>query len=219
MDGNSALAPLESAGVRKPRGRKGNLTKLTPAVQEKICAALRSGAYRQTAVHYAGISIQAFQEWMAKGREGRPFWRDFLEAVEKAEADFIIASVGTIRKASTTQWQAAAWMLERKFPELYGQRQRMPLVQEDDKPIPFVMLMPGQVSADAWAADPSGLLEPPATKPDPRRADAVDAEDEAEIPMKFPAEAPADDGDDEPEPEEPEDDDLPSVEPDYGDKV
>jgi len=205
--------------VRSPRrGQRGVRTKLTPMVQDRILQALRAGAYRGTACAFAGISKTAFGNWILWGEEGRKPYADFAQAVAKAEADFIVASTTSIRLASKTQWQAAAWLLERKYPEMYGQRQRMPLLPEGETaPVPFVMVVPGQVSATDWAADPMGLLPSPSRKPapDPLRSHAVDIDPDDEAQLEFPEEAPGPDGDDQAEPEHV---DPGDVEPDYGDE-
>jgi len=47
----------------------------------------------------------------------------FVEAMEKAEADAEVADIALIRGAAGGgQWQAAAWIRERKNPERWGRR-------------------------------------------------------------------------------------------------
>ena len=108
MEDGWAPLPPESKGKRKRVDRRGTRTKLTPETQERVIQALKTGAYRTTAANYAGIGRTTMEEWCAKGREGREPFKSFFDAVEKAEAEFIIASVSTIRLQSRTQWQAAA---------------------------------------------------------------------------------------------------------------
>lgn len=207
--------PIEAKGKPLPRNRRGTSTKLTPETQERIVQALKTGAYRHTAANFAGIGRATLNEWLLKGEEGREPYKAFRDAVERAEAEFIIASVSTIRLQSKTQWQAAAWLLERKYPELYGQRARLPMLPEGEQaPVPFVMVVPGQVSAEEWAANPTGAL--PSPRPvDARRSGAVDLDPDDEADLEVPEEAP---GPEEDEPEEPEHVDPADVEPDYGDE-
>lgn len=116
---------------------RGRPTKFTPDRTQKIIDALRGGNYRSTACQYAGINYQTFLNWLtiAKGPDAPPEYVDFLEAVEKAEADAEVARVALIAKASQDvmdedgelvakgSWQAAAWHLERSHPERWGRRE------------------------------------------------------------------------------------------------
>jgi transposase len=110
-------------------------------VQERILGAIRSGAYNETAAAYAGIGESTFYKWLARaqdelagGPEARGIYVEFREAVEKAQAESELEHLLVIRGAaqgrptkqgvpgSPQQWQAAAWMLERKHPDRYGRR-------------------------------------------------------------------------------------------------
>lgn len=100
-------------------------TKLTPETKEDIVKALRAGNSRRDSALYAGISEQTFYSWMSRGRDGEPLYVEFLEAVEKAEAQSVVRNVAIIQRAAEETWQAAAWWLERKRPDDWGRRQRM----------------------------------------------------------------------------------------------
>lgn len=103
----------------------GRPTKFTPERTEKLLQALRGGNYRDTACKYAGISHTTFHKWMKIGHsEGAPpEYVEFVEAVEKAEADAEVFDIALIRQAATGgNWQAAAWVRERKNPEKWGRR-------------------------------------------------------------------------------------------------
>jgi hypothetical protein len=100
-------------------------TKLTPELQEKILLHLRLGAYVETAAACAGIHKDTFYEWMKKGARGQKPYVAFAEAVNKAIAESESRDLATVLKASAKYWQAAAWRLERRFPEKYGRFDRM----------------------------------------------------------------------------------------------
>jgi len=104
----------------------GRQTKLTPEVQDRIVAALRAGNYQETAAVYGGISVPTFYGWLERGRnEPESAYSEFLEAVEKAKADAEVRDVALIDKAAHDgSWQAAAWKLERKFPNKWGRVNR-----------------------------------------------------------------------------------------------
>ena len=107
-----------------PTGRP---TKLTPALQQKICEAIRAGNYLMTAAAFAGIDKTTLHSWLRRGaREARGLYHDFADAVEKAQADAEARDVALIAKAASDGvWQAAAWRLERKFPDRWGRRDRI----------------------------------------------------------------------------------------------
>jgi transposase len=106
----------------------GRPTKLTPALQDKIVQAIRAGNYMETAAAYAGIHKDTLYAWLKRGaRERSPHspYRQFSDAVEKALAEAEVRDVALIAKAAEREWQAAAWRLERKFPDRWGRRERV----------------------------------------------------------------------------------------------
>lgn len=115
----------------------GRPTKLNYEVQEKIVQAIKAGNYIETAAAYAGISKSTLYDWLKRGerekqrvaknpryriRKSEKIYVDFSDAVEKALAEAEMRDVLLIGKAAEEQWQAAAWRLERKFPERWGRR-------------------------------------------------------------------------------------------------
>lgn len=99
--------------------------KLTPEVQNRIVMAISAGNTRRTAAVYAGIGERTLYTWLA--RRSGPY-EQFRQAIEKAEADAIVATVTLIRQAAQTgTWQAAAWWLERMHPGEFGRKDRVKL--------------------------------------------------------------------------------------------
>jgi hypothetical protein len=104
-------------------------TKLTKAVQERICSALREGNYFSVACEGAGVAASTGREWVARG-EGRcpgrpagPPYAAFAAAVKKARAEAEASALRQVRQAANDgTWQAAAWLLERGHPERWGRR-------------------------------------------------------------------------------------------------
>ena len=97
----------------------GRKTKLTDERQQLIVAALKAGNYIDTACDYAGISHQSFYNWMEQGEAAqRGKFFEFFEAVQKARSEAEMRNVNVVQKAAQGgTWQAAAWHLERSFPE------------------------------------------------------------------------------------------------------
>jgi transposase len=114
---------MGAASKKHPSGRP---TKLTPELQAKLCDAIRAGNYMETAAAFAGIRKATLQNWLRRGaRQTQGIYHAFSEAVEKALADSEARDVALIAKAAADgQWQAAAWRLERKFPDRWGRRDR-----------------------------------------------------------------------------------------------
>ena len=110
------------------KGKKtgGRRTKLTPEVQEKVVSAIRAGNYAYVAAEYAGISSATFYSWLQQGNEAkRGVYREFLEAVKKAESEAEVRAVAIIQKHMEGNWQAAMTYLERKFPDRWGRKDRL----------------------------------------------------------------------------------------------
>lgn len=80
-------------------------TKLTPERQEKIINAIASGTYFETACTYAGISAACGKDWLMRGRgthptrPQQPIYINFVNAVEKAQADSEALRVARIKQA------------------------------------------------------------------------------------------------------------------------
>lgn len=100
-------------------GRPSKLTEYTTA---RIISSLSRGNYRYVACQTAGITITTFERWMS---DERGPYREFRAAVEKAEAEAEERLLGIIEDAAPNTWQAAAWMLERKYPERWGVKARI----------------------------------------------------------------------------------------------
>ena len=105
----------------------GRPSKLTPAVHDIIVQALASGCYRETAATCAGIAVSTFYNWMERGEADiehgkKTPYMELVEAINKAEAQAELDALEMIRKAAPKNWNAAAWMLERKNPAKWGRR-------------------------------------------------------------------------------------------------
>lgn len=106
-------------------GRPGRPTILNDELASRIVAVLRAGGHVETAATVAGVARARISEWMRRGdpagNEPRdaPF-RRFRERVEQARAECEARNVALITQAATQNWQAAAWLLERSYPERWA---------------------------------------------------------------------------------------------------
>jgi len=105
----------------------GRPSKLTIEAQKKIAEAIRLGATYQAASAAGGISYASFNNWMNKGADAKSGqYFEFFNAIKKAESDAQLNWLEIIEKAAPRNWQAAAWKLERRYPDDFG-RQKMQL--------------------------------------------------------------------------------------------
>ena len=100
----------------------GRPSKLTPELQEQLCAAIEAGAHPETACNLVKICIPTYYNWLAEGRkESREDYTEFALAVDAAKARCTQRKLQTIENAAASgTWQAAAWYLERTQPDKYA---------------------------------------------------------------------------------------------------
>ena len=102
--------------MKEPKRGGGRKTKYTPETVEKIVKAVRLGATYALACGYAGISTATFHEWMNKKPE-------FFDTVKEAEGEGSLKLLARIQQeADSGTWQAAAWILERRYWSEYGRK-------------------------------------------------------------------------------------------------
>jgi hypothetical protein len=92
-----------------------------------IVSALEDGCYLDQAAALAGVSRTTLQNWLlAGGRNGGAEFVKFNNDVRKAQAEAEHSGIRIIKAAAKAgQWQAAAWLLERKNPERWGRQDRV----------------------------------------------------------------------------------------------
>ncbi|NBW77331.1 MAG: hypothetical protein EBR34_16285, partial [Sphingomonadaceae bacterium] len=88
------------------------------------CHAIELGATYRHACNYAGISYQTFLGWMRTNAT-------FHDAIKEAEGKATVGWLARIEKAASEgNWTAAAWKLERRYPNDYGRRDGREGLQE-----------------------------------------------------------------------------------------
>lgn len=123
-----------------PDGKGGS----TPRVRwEVIVERVRAGSYPEVAAMSTGVSAGTFYRWKTLGedrvengkiRKAREGYRQFREALTRAEAEAEMASVAVIQRAMVgsapteghagrdPDWKASAWYLERRAPGRWRRR-------------------------------------------------------------------------------------------------
>lgn len=116
---------------KKKRGRPpnektmGRPTKLTPEVQEKIINRLKIGMYVEPACAYAGINKDTYYDWIKRGARGESPYKDFFDAVEEAISSAETRLLTKVQQLAEKQWQAAAWILERRWPHRWCKKEKV----------------------------------------------------------------------------------------------
>lgn len=88
----------------------------TPDKVRSILRAIEIGATHRIAAMSAGISERTFKKWCDEDPE-------FREAVDVAEGKSAIRLLAKVEQAANQgDWKAAAWKLERRFPQEYGKQ-------------------------------------------------------------------------------------------------
>lgn len=99
--------------------------KLTEELIEQMTELKGDGLSNKDICRAVGIHEATLYRWLSKP-SGR-LHRALGESLKKAEADYKRTLLTTIREAATKkngQWTAAAWLLERKYPDEYAQATR-----------------------------------------------------------------------------------------------
>jgi transposase len=96
-------------------------SKYSPETVKKIEEALEAGATYKLAAAYAGIHFDTFNDW-------RQRFPEFSDLVKSAEAKAAVGWLEQIEQAARDgHWQAAAWKLERRYPDEWGRKDRLEL--------------------------------------------------------------------------------------------
>ena len=121
---------LENGYLDSERGkdsRKGWVmarpTKLTPEVHEAIVDGINAGLTFRLSCARAGVTSATFYNWLKKGEAAQSgALMEFFDAVERAKADSALRLISQITLQAPADWRAAAFILERRFPDDYGRR-------------------------------------------------------------------------------------------------
>ena len=102
-------------------------TKLNPEVQKRILQAIQTGATYEVAAGFGGITRQTLFYWLQRGEEKKEEpYLTFFNEFKKAEARCCVGALAVVQKAAQTgTWQAAAFLLERRFD--YTKQQQPPI--------------------------------------------------------------------------------------------
>jgi transposase len=128
----------------------GRPSKLTADIIDKVKTFLPVCMYIETLADSLEIDRQTFYNWYHRGEaearrldqngeetppQREALYLEFYRAIKKGAADGEMAAAARIHAASHTTWQAAAWLLERRFPDKWGTRHRLEHTGKDGGPV------------------------------------------------------------------------------------
>jgi transposase len=90
-------------------------SKLDDLMAQRVVDAVKRGLPRRETALMCGIGESTLYDWMRDNPE-------LASRIKRAETEGELELIETIKSASERQWQAAAWLLERRYPERYGRR-------------------------------------------------------------------------------------------------
>jgi transposase len=98
-------------------------TKLDDLVAQRIVAAVETGAPWYMAAAAGGVNPATLRDWKARARNGEEPYAAFYARLQKAAAAGACEVLGIIQAAARSgTWQAAAWILERRYPKQFALR-------------------------------------------------------------------------------------------------
>lgn len=144
----------------KKLGRPLGSSLLNPELEAAICRDLALGIPLKYAAEANGTAEMTVHHWLEKGAAGIEPYAHFREAVTRARA---IAVTMLVRKvlAGENGSAQAAWMLERRYPKDFGQRQHLELSGRDGNPIEHDVRIDPVSDAAARALLEAALGRPP----------------------------------------------------------
>jgi hypothetical protein len=135
-----------------PVGHPLGSTKLTPELAKEICDAIKVGSWLEVAADSCGIDRVTLKRWQKRGHKalalskktGEPvpdeekIFASFVVAVKQANAECEIVDIKRVNRSAKKIWQAAAWRLERRYPERWRQRSSTEVSGPGGKAMAFI---------------------------------------------------------------------------------
>lgn len=116
--------------------------KLDRASLDRAVKLKRMGAMDKDIAAALGVRKETFSRWLHNPRTENQ--RQLGQFMKRAEADYKNSVLALILKAAQEgSWQAAAWILERKYPEEYARRDGRPRGGQDGPEAPVFVFERG----------------------------------------------------------------------------
>jgi hypothetical protein len=116
-----AVKPKKNNG-RTKGGKVGQPTKYTPEIVLRTKELLELGLNYQDICDSIGISAETFSQWRKK-------YPEYSEVVRIANAKVKEIALKSIRVGEMRDWKAAAWRLERRWPDEYKDKKELEITK------------------------------------------------------------------------------------------
>lgn len=112
-------------------------SKLTPEIQKEIGNYILAGSPLKFAAEASGITERTFYNWLEQGETAKSgMYKEFYDYIKECKAKSVQLHLKLITKsANDGNWQASAWILERRFFEHFGRRDKIDMKAEVDAKI------------------------------------------------------------------------------------
>lgn len=122
---------------KKPSKKPGRPTLLNETRQAALLKAIEQGMPLKQAAAIAGMSYDTLNHWQNRGaNESAPEqYRQFCQLLRHSQAVAMQVHLTSICDSAKRDWRAAAWMLERRFPEDFGRQQQLENTGPSGKPL------------------------------------------------------------------------------------
>lgn len=116
--------------VKKPRGngrikggKVGKPTKYTPEILQRTKELIELGLNYADVCDSIGISRETFSQW-------RKRYPEYADTVRIANVKVKEISLKSLRVGEMKDWKAAAWRLERRWPEEYREKKEIEIKEQ-----------------------------------------------------------------------------------------
>jgi hypothetical protein len=165
-------------GDKRPsrKTKNGGITLLIPETREKFLANLRTGVPIPVAAKAAGVAGQTVNLWLVNGRraaakresgetltEHEQACLDLTIEAEKVYEEVHLLLAGRVVQASTKDWRAATWILQRRHPDHWNRVDQLEVTGRGGGPIEIEQVLArAQEYLDVEEPAPNGQKSLPA---------------------------------------------------------
>lgn len=109
------------------KGKSGARNIICEEIIKKLEEAFANNSTNRLACEYANISYECFRLWMLKAEKfiedgEENIYTELSRRTKAAKSGATMHCLGLIKSAAPQNWQAAAWILERRYPQEYGRK-------------------------------------------------------------------------------------------------
>jgi hypothetical protein len=104
---------------------------LTPEQIQSVAKSIEEGMPRMRALKVAGISAGKYRTLIRLAADGEAPYPEFLRIIEKSESEAQKRHITSI--STSPDWRAHAFILERQYPQEWGQKIQLEVKRELEK--------------------------------------------------------------------------------------